>query len=74
MTELNRIKAILVEKHRTGKWLGEQLSISNCSVSKWLNNHVQPDLRTLYQIADLLDVDVKDLLVSNKQNIMQNFA
>lgn len=63
---LNRLKVVLVEQNKTGKWLAEQLGKSTCSVSKWCQNTVQPDLQTLDQISRLLDVDIKDLLVSNK--------
>ena len=65
---LNRLKVVLVERNKTGKWLAEQLGKSTCSVSKWCQNTVQPDLQTLDQISRLLDVDIKDLLVSNKTN------
>ena len=65
---LNRLKVVLVEQNKTGKWLAEQLGKSACSVSKWCQNTVQPDLQTLDQISRLLDVDIKDLLVSNKTN------
>ncbi len=64
--KLNRIKVVLAEKDKTGRWLGEQIGKSNCTVSKYINQKVQPDLHTLNAIADALDVDVKDLLVSNK--------
>ena len=63
--DLNRIKVVLVEKKRTGKWLAEQLGKSATTVSKWCSNAAQPDIYTFNQIANLLDVDVKDLLVSN---------
>ena len=63
---LNRLKVVLVEQNKTGKWLAEQLGKSTCSVSKWCQNTVQPDLQTLDKISRLLDVDIKDLLVSNK--------
>ena len=43
----------------------EGIGKSNCTVSKYINQKVQPDLKTLNQIADILQVDVKDLLVSN---------
>ena len=66
--KLNRLKVVLVEQNKTGKWLAEQLGKSTCSVSKWCQNTVQPDLQTLDQISRLLDVDIKDLLVSNKTN------
>ena len=56
----------MAEKDKTGLWLSEQIGKSNTTVSKYLNQHVQPDLKTLNEIADALDVDVKDLLVSNR--------
>lgn len=62
MADLNRIKVVLCEKKRTSKWLAEQLGKSTCSISKWCNNAVQPDLVTLDQIAKILEVNVKDLL------------
>ena len=43
MVNLNRIKVVLVEKDKTGKWLSEQLGKSTCTVSKWCKNMVQPD-------------------------------
>ena len=64
MANLNRLKVVLVENQKTGKWLAEQLGKSNCTVSKWCSNTVQPDLKTLNDIADLLKLDVKDLIVS----------
>ena len=69
MSELNRLKVVLVERRKTGKWLAEQLGKSTCTVSKWCKNSIQPDIKTLNEIANLLDVDVKDLLVSNKETL-----
>ena len=65
-TNLNRLKVVLVEQNKTGKWLAEQLGKSTCSVSKWCQNTVQPDVNTLSEIALLLNVDIRDLLVSTK--------
>lgn len=65
MANLNRLKVVLVENQKTGKWLAEQLGKSSCTVSKWCSNTVQPDLKTLNDIADLLKLDVKELIVSN---------
>ena len=62
----NRIKVILAEKEKTGIWLGKQIGKSNTTVSKYINQRVQPDLITLNAIANALDGDVKDLRVSNK--------
>ena len=66
MANLNRIKLVLAEKNETGKWLADELGKTPSTVSKWCQNSIQPDLRTLNGIANLLDVDVKDLLCSNK--------
>lgn len=68
----NRIKVVLAEKDKAGIWLGEQIGKSNTTVSKYINQRVQPDLITLNAIADALDVDVKELLVSNN-NILNKF-
>ena len=62
MANLNRLKLVLVEKNKTGKWLAEQLGKSACTVSNWCQNNIQPDLPTLDKIAKLLEADVKDLL------------
>ncbi len=64
--KLNRIKAVLAETGHTGKWLAEQLGKDPVTVSKWCTNTSQPDLSTLNRIAELLDIDVKNLINSNK--------
>lgn len=65
-SKLNRIKVVMAEKDKTGLWLSEKIGKSNTTVSKYINQRVQPDLKTLYAIADALDVDVKELLLSNR--------
>lgn len=67
MVNLNRIKVVLVEQGKSGKWLAEQLNKSTCTVSKWCTNTTQPDLQTLDKIAKALRVDVKDLLNDTKK-------
>lgn len=67
MANLNRIKIVLVEKGKTGKWLAGEIGKTPCTVSKWCSNSVQPDLQTLDKISKLLDVNIKDLLVNNKE-------
>ena len=66
-TNINRLKVVLVEQNKTGKWLAEQLGKSTFSVSKWCQNTVQPDLQTLDKIARLLNVSIKDLLIDNRE-------
>ncbi len=61
---LNRIKAVLADAGQTNKWLAEQLGKDPVTVSKWCTNTSQPDLQTLAQISDLLQVNIRELLVS----------
>ena len=63
MRQLNRIKVVLVEQNRTAKWLAEQIGKNACSVSRWCTNTSQPDITSLLKIADLLEVDIKELIV-----------
>lgn len=63
---INRLKAVLAEKQKTGKWLADQLNKSETTVSRWCRNEIQPSMETLLEIAKLLDIDIKDLLNSSK--------
>lgn len=60
--KLNRIKVVLTEKDKTGKWLAEQLGKDPVTISKWCTNTSQPDLQTLHDIALLLDVEISQLI------------
>ena len=53
---------MLVEKKRTNKWLAEQLCKDPATVSKWCTNTIQPSLDTLLRIAELLDVQIQELV------------
>ncbi len=64
MKDINRIKVVLVEKKRTSKWLAGELGKDPATISKWCTNSSQPDLQTLTKVAQLLEVDIKDLLNS----------
>lgn len=64
--DINRIKLVLVEKKRTNKWLAEQLGKDPATVSKWCTNKAQPGVETLLEISRVLDVEVGELLRSNK--------
>ena len=66
MDKINRLKVVLVEKEKSGKWLADQLGKSTCTVSKWCSNTTQPDLQTLDNISKLLNVSIRDLLLDNK--------
>ena len=65
MAKINRLKVVLVEKLKSGKWLADQLGKSTCTVSKWCSNTTQPDLQTLNKIATLLNVNINDLLYNS---------
>lgn len=67
--EYNRFKpnkSCSCSKKRIGKWLAEQLGKSNCTVSKWCSNSAQPDFHTLEQIAQILEVEKRELLTSSE--------
>jgi transcriptional regulator with XRE-family HTH domain len=70
MEDINRIKVVLVEKKRTNKWLAEQMGVKPSTVSKWCTNSSQPDIASLLKIADLLEVDIKELLVREYKNFI----
>lgn len=63
---LNRIKVVLAEKQRTNRWLAEQIGKSENTISRWCSNKSQPSIVQLQEIANLLDVDVRMLLKSQK--------
>lgn len=63
MEDINRIKMVLFEKKRTARWLSEQMGVTPSTVSKWCTNTSQPDLSTILKIADLLEVDIRELFV-----------
>lgn len=66
MEDLNRLKIVLVEKKKTSKWLAKELGKDPSTVSKWCTNASQPDLMTLNKIAQLLNVEIPELLVFNR--------
>jgi putative transcriptional regulator len=67
MKEINRLKVVLVEQKRTGKWLAEALGKNEATISRWCTNETQPSLDTLLEIAKVLNVDIKELLISSKE-------
>ena len=62
----NRIKAVLAEQGKTNNWLADQLEMNRTTVSKWCRNEMQPRVETLFQIAKVLDIDVRELLITTK--------
>ena len=65
---MNRIKEVLEEQGRSQKWLAMKLGKSYNMVNAYVCNRQQPRLETLNKIAEILDVDVTILIVSNKKD------
>ena len=63
---MNRIKEVLEQKGIKQIWLAEKLEKSYNMVNSYAQNRRQPSLEDSYKIADILDVDIKELIVSNK--------
>ncbi|PSL49498.1 helix-turn-helix protein [Chitinophaga niastensis] len=64
----NRIKAVLAEKGRANKWLAVAVDVNINTVSKWCTNKIQPSVETLFEIAEALDVEARELLVTRKKS------
>lgn len=62
---LNRIRVVLAEKELSNKWLAEKLGKSEYTISRWTTNKFQPSLPLLFEIAKVLNVDVRDLIEAN---------
>ena len=63
---MNRIKEVLETKGISQTELANRLEKSFNMVNLYATNKVQPPIPVLYQIADILNVDVRDLLIPNQ--------
>lgn len=63
----NRLKVVLADKKKTCRWLANEIGRNENTVSRWCSNKVQPSLDQLREIADILDVDIRILIRSNKE-------
>lgn len=63
----NRLKVVLAEQNKSGKWLALQLGKTENTISRWVRNINQPTVEQLFDIAKILNIDVKTLLNSNKE-------
>lgn len=63
---MNRIKEVLKEQGRTQTWLAEKIGKSYVVVTNYCNNKAQPSIEVLIKISNVLDIDVRELLVSSK--------
>lgn len=64
--KFNRIKIVLLEQDKSNIWLAEKMGVSTTAVSKWCTNRNQPTVETLFEIAEVLGVDVCELLVTKR--------
>ena len=64
--KINRLKIVLVEQGKTGKWLAGQLGKNDATVSRWCSNASQPSLEMLMKIAAILNVDARRLINNGK--------
>ena len=62
--KINRLKIVLVEQGKTGKWLAGQLGKNEATISRWCSNATQPSLDMLMKIAAILNVDARRLINS----------
>ena len=64
--KINRLKIVLVEQGKTGKWLAGQLGKNEATVSRWCSHVSQPSLEMLMKIASILDIDARRLIRNGK--------
>lgn len=64
--KINRLKIVLVEQGKTGKWLAGQLGKNEATISRWCSNATQPSLEMLMKIASILDIDARRLIRNGK--------
>jgi putative transcriptional regulator len=64
--KFNRIKTILADNDKSAKWLAEALGKDKSTISRWCTNDMQPPVETFYEIAKLLDIEVRELFVATK--------
>jgi transcriptional regulator with XRE-family HTH domain len=63
---LNRLRVVLAEQDKTNRWLAEQLGKTEHTISRWCHNKSQPSVAQLNEIANVLNVDVRMLIISTK--------
>lgn len=65
--KINRLKVVLVERNKTGKWLARQVGRNEATVSRWCSNAAQPSLEMLMRIAGLLEIDARELICNGEE-------
>ena len=67
MEALNRLKVVLAEQEKTNRWLAEQLGKTEHTISRWCHNKSQPSVAQLNEIANVLNVDIRSLIIPTKE-------
>lgn len=65
----NRIRVVLSEREVTNRTLAEKLDVSEMTVSRWVTNKIQPSMSQFIEISKLLNVDIKELMEVDPQEI-----
>ena len=68
---MNRIKEVLKEKGIKQIWLADKLGKSYNMVNGYVQNRQQPRLEVLIEIANILNVNVTELLIQTKRNTIE---
>jgi putative transcriptional regulator len=68
-TAINRIKVVLAENAKTNKWLAEQLTKNETTVSRWCTNEAQPSLENLFRVAEVLNVEPTELIATKTKRV-----
>jgi transcriptional regulator with XRE-family HTH domain len=68
---MNKLQAVLKKQGRSQLWLANQLDITTSTMSTWCTNRSQPSLEKLFKVAEILNVEVTELLETKKIFILQ---
>ncbi len=63
----NRIKVVLAEHEKTNKWLAGKLNKNETTISRWCTNEAQPSIENLFRVAEILNIEAKELLASKSK-------
>ena len=69
---MNRIKQTLQAQGRSQKWYASKIGKTENTISLWMQNKIQPRLEDLYKTAELLQVEVAELLVERSKIKQEN--
>lgn len=65
----NRIRVVLADKQITNRALADMMDVSEMTISRWVTNKVQPSMSQFVEISKLLNVDIRELIEVDTQEI-----